>query len=189
MTDRITDETRERIDEQTRQQSAQQGLQTNQRQVAERKFNPSFLRRIQDADLDSDVHNWLEDEFPALFSGAQIVGQRSGHYEQQQEFLNRAKAEKYIAESTPGALLQRHPGVHATMEGVSRDQVLDAISSDERRVVRGAMEVATGRQGLAVGARGLRSVTTATSETRTVRHENDDEDDGLVAGASKKVFG
>jgi hypothetical protein len=75
------------------------------------------------------------------------------------------------------------------MEGVSRDAVIDPITSDERRVVRGAMEVATSRQGLAVGARGLRSVTTATSETRTVRHENDDEDDGLVAGASKRVFG
>lgn len=187
--DHLSKEAREHIDEQTKQQSAQRGLETNQRQVAERKFNPSFLRRIQDADLDSRVHDWLQDEFPALFSGAQIIGQRSSHYEEQQEYLNRAKGERFVAESTPGALLQRHPDIHATMEGAEdRDAVVDPISTDEKRVVRAAMEVATGRQGLAVGARGLRSVTTATSETRTVRHEDGDEADGVLDKATG-VFG
>jgi hypothetical protein len=180
----LSKEQREHIDEQTNQRSAQQGIQTNRREVAERKFNPSFLRRIQDADLDSDLHDWLEAEFPALFSGAHIVGQRSGQYEAQQEFLNRAKAERYIAETSPGALLQRHPGVHASMAGTTPEQAIQPITSDEKRVVRDAMEVATARQGLAVGARGLRSVTTATSETRTVRHEDGEDDDGVLSRAS-----
>jgi len=188
MTDNIPDEIHDRMDAQTSQQSAQQGLQTNQRQVAERKFNPSFLRRIQDADLESDVHNWLEDEFPSLFSGAQIVGQRSGEYEQQQEFLNRSKAEKYIAESSPGALLQRHPEVAATMAGETPDDHEEAhahaLHTDERAKVRNAMEVATTRQSLAVDARGLRSVTTATSETRTVRQETDGDSGGLLSSAT-----
>ena len=182
--DTLPDGVKAQADEQTRQQSARQGLQTNQRQVAERKFNPSFLRRIQNPDIDSDVHDWVLDEFPALFSGAQIIGQRSGHYEEQQEFLNRAKAEKFVAESTPGALLQRHPHVHAAMEGTEPDKVRDAISTDEKRVVRTSMEVATSRQGLAVGARGLRSVTTATSETRTVRHEDGEDADGVLSKAT-----
>jgi hypothetical protein len=83
--------------------------------------------------------------------------------------------------------------VHATMEGAQAqtreppDDAARAIQSDEKRVVRNAMELATTRQGLAVGARGLRSVTTATSETRTVRKEADD-DDGILASATG-VFG
>jgi hypothetical protein len=193
MTEDIPDEAKAQIDEQTRQQTAKQGLQANQRHVNERKFNPSFLERIQDPDLDSEIHSWVRSEFPALFSGAQVVGQRDPTFEQQQEFLNRSKAEKFVAEQSPGALLQRHPGVHATMEGAeaqTREPPTDAaraIQSDEKRVVRNAMELATTRQGLAVGARGLRSVTTATSETRTVRKEADD-DDGILASATG-VFG
>lgn len=173
---------RDQADEQTRQKSAQQGLAANQKQVSERKFNPSFLRRLQEADIDSQTHDFLTEEFPALFSGAQLIGQRGEEYEQQQEFLNRSKAERVIAEQSAGALLKRHDGVAAMMEDDS------TISSDQKRVTRTAMEVATARQGLSVGARGLRSVTTATSETRTVRHEDDDS--GSVIGtASNKVFG
>jgi hypothetical protein len=188
MSEDIPDEAKAQIDEQTRQQTAKQGLKANQRHVNERKFNPSFLERIQDPDLDSEIHSWVRSEFPALFSGAQVVGQRDPTFEQQQEFLNRSKAEKFIAERSPGALLQRHPGVHATMESAdSPSDVSDTMQSDHKRVTRNAMELATTRQGLAVGARGLRSVTTATSETRTVRKEADD-DDGILANATG-VFG
>jgi hypothetical protein len=184
----IPDDAKAQIDEQTRQQTAKQGLQANQRHVDERKFNPSFLGRIQDADLESGAHPWVTTEFPALFSGAQIVGQRDESFERQQEFLNRSKAEKFIVERSAGDLLQRHPDVHASMEGdIKPDDVKDPMSSDQRRVIRNAMELATTRQGLACGARGLRSVTTATSETRTVRKETDD-DSGILSSATG-VFG
>jgi len=181
MTDDRQEAIREQADEQTRQKSTQQGLSQNQRQVSERKFNPSFLRRLQEADIDSAKHTEISNEFPALFSGAQIVGQRGEEYEQQQEFLNRAKAERVIAEQNTGALLKRHTRVGEMMAD-------DSFSSDQKRVTRTAMEVATSRQGLAVGARGLRSVTTATSETRTVRHEEDD-GGGFIGRASDRVFG
>jgi len=188
MTD-IPEEAKAQIDEQTRQQTAQKGVSQNARHVDERKFNPSFLQRIQEADVDSEVHDWLQDEFPSLFSGAHIIGQRQEHYEEQQEFLNRAKAERFISEQTTGSLLRRHPGVMATMEGEdAREAAVSEMTTDQKRVVRAAMEVATTRQSLSVGARGLRSVTTATSETRTVRQETDDESDGLLASATG-VFG
>jgi len=178
----------ERADEQTRQQAAQQGLTANQRHVDERKFNPSFLDRVQDPDVDSEIHDWLSSEFPALFSGAHIVGQRQAYYEEQQSYLNRAKAEKFIAENSPGALLQRHPEVAATMAGETPDDHEEAhahaLHTDERAKVRNAMEVATTRQSLAVDARGLRSVTTATSETRTVRQETDGDSGGLLSSAT-----
>lgn len=192
MSDDLPPEVKAQADEQTRQKAAAQGLTANQRHVDERKFNPSFLERIQEADVDSEIHDWLQVEFPALFSGAHIVGQRADHYEQQQEFLNRAKAERFVTENNPGSLLQRHPDVAASMTGETPDDRAEchahALSTDERRVTRNAMEVATTRQSLAVGARGLRSVTTATSETRTVRQETDDEDGSLLASATG-VFG
>jgi hypothetical protein len=187
----IPDEARERIDEQTRQQTARTGVQRNQRHVEERKFNSSFLERIQDPDVDSEIHDWLRDEFPSLFSGAHILGQRSQEFEKQQEYLNRAKAEKFIAEENTGSLLRRHPDVHATMNGddaTNAGQYESEIGTDQKRVVRSSMEVATTRQSLAVGARGLRSVTTATSETRTVRQESDEDSGGLLASATG-VFG
>lgn len=187
----IPDEAKERIDEQTRQQTARNAVQRNQRHVDERKFNPSFLQRLQDPDVDSDIHDWLRDEFPSLFSGAHIIGQRSDNYEKQQEYLNRAKAEKFVAEQNTGSLLRRHPDVLATMNGddaAESEQYTFEMSTDEKRVVRSSMEVATTRQSLAVGARGLRSVTTATSETRTVRKEADDEGGGLLDSATG-VFG
>lgn len=173
------------MDAQARQQQNQRGLAANQQQVADRKFDGSFFDRIRDPDISSDVHGWVEEEFPALFSGAQIVGQRGAHFEEQQEFLNRSKRLQYQTENNPGALLQRHRGVHATMEGADHPhEVREPMSSDERRVIRNAIEVATTRQTLSVGARGLKSVTTATSETRTVRHEDSEDDDGMVSKAT-----
>jgi hypothetical protein len=166
------DEYQRRLDDQTAQKAAAKGAATNQKQISERTFNPSFLKRLQDPDVDSEQYDWVSEEFPALLSGAQIIGQRDEHFEAQQEFLNRAKAERVIAEQDTGSLLKRHEGVLATMEGTTREDVsARGLSSHEQRVIRSAMEVATSRQGLAVGASGLESVTTATSETRTVRHE------------------
>jgi hypothetical protein len=175
-------------DERTRQQAAQQGLTANQRHVDEQKFSASFLDRIQDPDVDSEIHDWLSAEFPALFSGAHIVGQREAYYEEQQDYLNRAKAQKFVAGNNPGRLLQRHPSVKMTMDGETPDSHNEshahALNSDEKSKVRNAMEVATTRQSLAVNARGLRSVTTATSETRTVRQEEDGDGGGLLSSAT-----
>lgn len=185
----IPDAVSEQMDAQARQQARMEGISQNARHVDERKFNPSFLERIQEPDVDSELHDWLRDEFPSLFSGAQILGQRGQHFEQQQEFLNRAKAERFIAEKNAGSLLQRHPDVAATMDGKPMgDAAAVELTTDQKRVVRSGMEVATTRQSLAVGARGLRSVTTATSETRTVRQETDDDSDGLL-GRATGVFG
>jgi hypothetical protein len=185
MSDDIPDEARAQMDAQARQQARMEGISQNARHVDERKFNPSFLERIQAPDVDSELHDWLRDEFPSLFSGAQILGQRAEHYSEQQEFLNRSKAERFISEKQPGELLQRHPDVLATMEDEPMgEQAATELTTAEKRAVRSAMEVATARQSLSVGARGLRSVTTATSETRTVRQETDDDGDGLVGRAT-----
>jgi len=177
------------IQQKAAQQQQQRGLKQNQQEVASRQFDTSFFEQIRDADLETDVFDWLESEFPALFSGAQIVGQRGRHWEQQQEWLNRVKAIRYETEQTPGALLERHPSVRATMAGADApEDINDPISTSEKRVLRNAMEVATTRQTLSVGARGLKSVTTATSETRTVRHDDGD-DDGMVTKATGGLFG
>jgi len=185
----MENEEQQRMDAQARQQQQQAGLQANQRKVEERTFNPSFFDRIQDPDVETDIFDWLEREFPALFAGSQIVGQRTEDFERQQEWLNRAKGMRYAVENSPGELLQRHPGVLATMEGAdSKTAVTQPITTGEKRALSNAMEVATTRQSLSVGARGLKSVTTATSETRTVRHDEDD-DGGMVASATGGLFG
>jgi hypothetical protein len=176
-------------------------LDQDRREVAQRQYSSSFYEKIADSDLDSHEIPAIEAEHPATFSDAHISGQRRRSYEARQDLLNRAKAEQFVVERTPGALLKQNPGLHAVMRGEevslndpptsgpvkdAAHEVPDELDARERRAHRTALrEVATTQQSLAVGGTGLKQFTTATSETHTVQH---DSDDGLL-GTAMGVFG
>ena len=161
------------------------GIQSQHQEIQKRKFNPEFLSQLQDADVDTERFPWLENEFGPVFSGGHILGNRQRTFERQQEYLNANKAERYIAERTPGRLLKRHPKLLALWQGVDEtDATGDPTTHPdynkpidqqmERRVARDAMEVATTRQSLSVDGKGVDSVTTATTENRTVASDESD---------------
>lgn len=179
-----------------RELSAQQegdrlGMQTQHSEVSKRKYNPGFYKEISHSDLDTDKYPWIENELGAKSSSAHILGNRPRHYVAQQELLNRNHAERMIAEREPGRLLKKNPIVNVVWQGVEGEDDVDYVApirhSEERRQYRDAAEVLTTRESLAVEGKGLDSLTTASTETR-VRKDNDEE---ASASARKlgKLFG
>jgi len=194
----------QRLKTQAQVDRVEQNLNQNAREAEKRTFSSGFFTTVADADVDSDVlskYRNVEDTLPATFSNAHLIGQRDPVYAQQQELLNRAKAERYVAERRPGAILERRPGVHAVMRGdeprVSNPPMSGKVSSvksevpsrmdaAQRRVIRSAIrEIATTRQSLAVGGTGIRQFTSATSETHRVDHSDDD---GGILSSATGVF-
>lgn len=158
--------------------------------------NPEFLKQLQDPDVDTDLFDWVQDEFGPVFSGAHILGNRSEHYEHQQELLNRNKVERMVAERSPGRLLRDNPKMNALSQGIrGTPQYPDPtqnpayrapLTSRKERVIRDAGEVMTNRETLSIDARGLDAVATATVENRTV--SNEEQKTGGIRGKVSEVF-
>lgn len=175
------------------QQAATQVAAQNEEQYLK---NPEFLKQLQDADVDTDLFDWLEDEFGPVFSGAHILGNRSEHYEHQQELLNRNKVERMVAERDPGRLLRENPKMNALAQGIQGTHThpdptqnpayRGPLTSRKQRVIRDAGEVMTNRETLSIDARGLDAVATATVENRTV--SNEETKKGSIRGKVSEVF-
>ncbi len=169
--------------------ASRSAMQMASKQVEHTQHNPNFLNEVRDADLDDGVFDWLEDELGPMFSKAHVVGNRGQDYEHRQTWLNQNKAERYIAERSPGRLLKDNPELMAIsqdVEGTDDPMFRDAITSPKRRAVRNSMEVATTLQSLSVGMQGLDAFTTATAENRVVRDQEENAS-GVKANA-KKIF-
>lgn len=158
--------------------------------------NPEFLKQLQDPDADTDLWNWLEDEYGPTMSGSHILGHRSEHYEEQQDLLNRNKAERMVAERSPGRLLRENPRMLALAQGIqgtdnhpdptTNPAFREPLTSRKKRVIRDAAEVMTTRQTLSIGGRGVDAVSAATVENRTVT--NEEQDSKGIRGRAKEVF-
>src|SRR6056297_851509 len=85
------------------QQVAQQAAMSKQ---AERLQNPRFLDALRDADIDSELVDWLEDEFPDWFSGAHAISNRGELWDQIADLQMFNKRERRLAERDPGRLLK-----------------------------------------------------------------------------------
>lgn len=159
------------------QGSAQLAQQMSKRGIEERIQNPEFFREYTDPDLDSALHDWVREEFGPLASSAHVLGHRDEHYERKSEWLDLNKAERMIVESTPGRILREHLDVLRVFQGATHgtDKTMrQPMTQDEKRVVRDGMEVVTNRKSLSVGGKGSDALTTATSEHRQVRNEEED---------------
>ena len=147
-------------------------------QLQEVLQNPEFLQQIRDADVDSRVHDWIADELGPVLSGAHVTANEEDHHRHRARWLNQNKAERMLAEREPGRLLKERPHLLAISQGVHiRDdkEPRQRFLSDEKRAVRDAHDVSTALMSLGVDATGLESVTTATTEARTVRNDREEE--------------
>lgn len=156
------------------EQAASMAGQMAAERVQERIQNPEFLDKLQDEDIDSGVFDWLSDEYGPLFSGAHIIGNRSEDYERQIKWLGLNTAERLVTEGSPGRLCREHPAVLAVMQG--REQPANAMThtSEDKRVIRDAVDVSVQRKSLSVDATGLETVGTATAESRVVSNEQEE---------------
>jgi hypothetical protein len=181
----MNDDVREQMDAQEERQltatGAQVGMQTAQRSQEKKIQNEQFLNELRKADIDSEVFDWAEDEFPTWFSGAHAVSNRSETWEEEADLLMMNKRERAFAEQNPGRLLRDRPMLRAIAQGrtqpdpanPSQPQPTDPMTSEERRVVYGAAEVAADLMSLSKNKAGLDATTTATTETRVTREQEE----------------
>jgi hypothetical protein len=138
-----------------------------------RRENPRFLDKAAQADLDSDMWDWLENEFGPLLSKQHMLANRRPAYERQSELLDANRVEREMARHNLGRGMREHPDVYATAMGYdwSPDRGLAADpdarthwGSSQREVARDVADVSTARKSMGVGAKFLDALTTATTE-------------------------
>lgn len=196
----MDEETKQRQETQTRLNIGQSANAVAQQAAMQKQQesikNPDYQEKIEDPDVESEVFDWAEDEFPTWLSGARTRGFRSEHYEQFSDLLNRTEATKRIVEARPGELVAGDDYLLAVEQGVGRDpnnpsrpdesELRREMSSAEKRVVRGLGTVATNLDSLSVGGRGLDATSTVTTESRVV--DSKDEESRTLSERAGTLF-
>lgn len=172
----MNEEHKQQLDHQEDRQltaSAQQmSMQAAQRQQEKTLQNEYFLNELRDADIDSKLFDWVEEEYPTLFSGAHAVGNRDSTWDREADLKNFNKRERLKAERTPGRLLQDRPRLLAIAQGCDTPQdpaFREPLPPRKKRAIDGAVEVASDLMSLAKERAGLDATTTATTENRVKR--------------------
>lgn len=210
----VNDQYRQRMHAESDEQLAASGQQAALQQASKRQQakleNEYFLNELRKADLDSEVFDWLEDEFPTWFSGARAVSNRGDRWDEQADLMMMNKRERVFAEANPGRLLHDRPFLNAIAQGPTspgpkaytqlelpgdedfwRKRLASAGTGDayrapmttaERRVAYGAAEVSADIMSLSRKGAGLDATTTATTETR-VKRESEEESTASRVGA------
>jgi len=170
--------------------SAQQtAMQAAARQQEKTLQNEYFLNELRDADIDSELYDWLEDEYPTLFSGAHAVGNRDDTWDREADLKNFNKRERLVAERSPGRLLKSRPRLLAIAQGCDSPQDPDfreTLTPRKKRAIYGAAEVSSDLMSLAKGRAGLDATTTATTENRVKRESNEQ---STREKMSEKIYG
>lgn len=179
---------------QSSQQMAQQAAMSKQQ---EKLQNPRFLDALRDADIDSELVDWLEDEYPDWFSGAHAISNRGEQYDQIADLQMFNKRERRLAERDPGRLLKDRPFLLAAAQGAEsppaeaydrgeipggrtfwKERVAATeiarmpMNSDQQSAMFGGAEVAASLKALARDAAGLESVSTVKTESEVHREES-----------------
>jgi hypothetical protein len=188
----------EQSDEQIHASSQQVAQQAAMSKQQERLQNPRFLDALRDADIDSELVDWLEDEYPDWFSGAHAISNRGEQYDVVADLQMFNKRERRYAERDPGRLLKDRPFLLAaaqgadsppagayTGEGIPGNEEFWAdriaakeiarmpMNSDEQSAMFGGAEVAASLKALAAQAAGLDSVSTVKTESEVHREESE----------------
>ena len=188
------------------QESTRAAIQSQQSKVEQNKMNPGFYREIADPHADSEMFNWVENEFGVRSAPGFILGNRDEEHVFERQLLNRNHADRMIAEREPGRILKKNPGVLAMFQGldgegcVSVDDKTNEITIDptthpefvapierqnHRRQIRDFADLQTQRESLAVDGRGLDALTKATTETV---HRNEEEQESDSVGRFSKFL-
>lgn len=118
----MPDETTERMREQSDERLANSGQEAALRQASEQQRakleNEYFLNELRKADLDSEVFDWAEGQYPTWFSGARAVSNRGDRWDEQADLMMMNKRERAFAEANPGRLLRDRPFLNAIAQGV-----------------------------------------------------------------------
>lgn len=208
----MEEDERQKIREQGRERQSMTaheiGLQSQTQTVSERKQNPEFYEKFTRSSLE-DTERWrdLVDEVAPWLADDHIISNRREVYRIEQQLLNKIRGDQFIIGRSPGARLREKPLLNELAQGIHREmdetipltaagqQSLDPplderyrapITPEAKATIDDLAEVATARQAMGVNRSGSESLTTATTETRTVH--NDDKDSRRKLGALSGVF-
>lgn len=199
----MNDEHQERLDAQETSTMRSTGQKTGLRMAAEQKqhtvHNEDFLNELRKADIDSEHLSWIKEEYPEWFSGAHAVTNRGDDWDLEADLIMQNKRERAVAQERPGRLLRDRPFMLAAMRGddtppaeaydrrgipgsqaawrdfvAKQDDPFKPITSEERRAIYGAAEVAADLMALSRNAAGLDSVSTVKTETNVRREEEEE---------------
>lgn len=164
--------------------ASQAAARVQQDKLQEILQNPEFLDKLGDPDVsNSEVHDWIVDEYGPAFSKAMIRGNMDGDYPRRRELLNPNAVDRAIAERSPGRCLRQHPKLNALAQGITGSKEYPdptdhpdfraALTPAKKRVLRDAYEIRTLLQSLSAEGKGTDVVGTATTENRTVGRRED----------------
>lgn len=183
------------------------GLRSQASTISERKQNPQFYDRYTRSSLeDSEKWGHLVNEHGPWLADDHILSNQRPVFRLQREMLNQTRAEQAIVGASPGLRLREKPllnaiaqGVHPTLDepisldaaGQSSISITDPsftapMSAEERTVMGDVADLATARHAMGVDQAGSEALTTATSESRTVR--NDETEKGSKLSSISGVF-
>jgi hypothetical protein len=193
---RLREQHRRQTERDATRAATEMGIKTQQKKVSERKHNPQFYDRYTRTSLeDSEKWSHLVNEEEPWLADDHVLANRRQIYRQQRELLNTVRAEQSITGANPGARLREKPILHALAQGVpvaldraipltaAGQQTIEItdpdyvppMDSEERTKYDDLARVATARQSMGVDRAGSEALTTATTETRNVREEENDE--------------
>jgi len=203
-----TDEHQQHARTQTEAQAASAGhrvsMESQARKVNERKHNPRFYDKFTESSVtDSEMWRRLVDREATWLADDHVLSNRRQVHRLQRQLLNQIRAEQSVVAGSPGARLREKPLLHALAQGVhpqldemvpldaagqatvdiSDPEFTPSMDSQERRALDDLAKVATARQAMGVEQAGSEALTTATTESRTVR-EDETEADGIVGSVS-----
>jgi hypothetical protein len=183
------------------------GLRAQAQQISDRKQNPQFYDKFTKSSLeDSEKWGHMANEFAAWLADDHILSNRRQVYRLQREIVNKTRAEQAIIGATPGVRLREKPllnalaqGVHPELEKVvpldaagqasvtiSDPDYVPPMTNEERTVMDDISDIATARHAMGVDSSGSEALTTATTESRTVR--NDETEKSGTLGSISGVF-
>jgi hypothetical protein len=144
--------------------------------VQKRLQNPDFLDQLQDPDVDTEQYQFVENLMGPRLSGQHILGNLSEEHEERNRWALEAAQERLITEGNPGRLCKGSlrkiaAGVHRRED---RDHVQSELTTDERRVIRDAHDVAERMTSLSIDGKGIDALTTATTVTKSEKQETED---------------
>lgn len=151
---------------------AQAAISTAAKRQEQKHENPQFLNELRKPDIDSELYEWLEEEYPTWFSGAHSVTNRGQDWDHEADLLLHNKRERALAQRNPGRLLRDRPVLLAIAQGrtdTREPEPLKPMSSEQRRAMYGGAEVAADLWALSKDKAGLEATSTATTETKVTR--------------------
>lgn len=183
------------------------GIKSQARSVMERKQNPRFYDKFTSSSIE-DAEKWehLVNEFAPWMADDHILANRRDVYRRKRELLNRVRATQAVVGASPGARLREKPLANALAQGVNvrleEPVPLDAagqstieitdkdytapMDSEEIAAMEDLAEIATARQSQGVEKAGSESLTTATTEQRSVRMD-EREESGTASRISEAI--